>query len=120
MNFLRFPRESGLRAPRSVRTWNFLDYFSEFVSGSHRVRQFAEASERISTFLHVKVDSDVPAQFAPWKSGRCLHLQSYGGGRVFSTVLTHFSRSSRSSGVDRQFSEPSMAKSSLPSRAPAQ
>ena len=32
----------------------------------------------------------------------------------------HFSSSSRSSGVERQFSEPSMVKSSLPSRAPAQ
>ena len=31
-----------------------------------------------------------------------------------------FSRSSRSSGVERQFSEPSMMKSSLSSRAPAQ
>ena len=29
--------------------------------------------------------------------------------------FVHFSRSSRSSGVERQFSEPSMAKSSLPS-----
>ena len=34
--------------------------------------------------------------------------------------LGHFSRSSRLSGVERQFSEPSMAKSSLPSRVPAQ
>ena len=40
--------------------------------------------------------------------------------KVFFLVFPHFSRSSRSSGVQRQFSEPSMIKSSLPSRAPAQ
>ena len=41
-------------------------------------------------------------------------------GMVFRCEMRHFSRPSRSSGVDRQFSEPSMTKSSLPSRAPAQ
>ena len=56
-------------------------------------------------------------------SAFAVHRQGphYGGGdRVFSAGLTHFSRSSRSSGVERQFSEPSMVKSSLPSRAPTQ
>ena len=47
----------------------------------------------------------------------CSHM-AVGGG--FSAALTHFSRSSRSSGVERQFLERSMVKSSLPSRAPAQ
>ena len=37
---------------------------------------------------------------------------------VFRSEIRHFSRSSWSSGVERQFSEPSMAKSSLLSRAP--
>ena len=37
---------------------------------------------------------------------------------VFRREMRHFSRSSRSSGVEREFSEPSMVKSSLPSRAP--
>ena len=40
--------------------------------------------------------------------------------KVFWTFLGHFSRSSRSSGVERQFSEPSMTKSSSLSRALAQ
>ena len=39
---------------------------------------------------------------------------------VFRCEMLHFSRSSRSPGVQRQFSEPSMVKSSLPSRARAQ
>ena len=39
--------------------------------------------------------------------------------RGFSSEMRHFSRSSRSSGVERHFSEPSMVKSSLPSRVPA-
>ena len=45
----------------------------------------------------------------------------YGGLAVvgfFRSEMQHFSRSSRSSGVERHFSEPSVAKSSLPSRAP--
>ena len=44
----------------------------------------------------------------------------YGGLAVdgFNHEMWHFSRSSRSSGVERHFSEPSMAKSFLPSRAP--
>ena len=42
----------------------------------------------------------------------------YGGDEGFLALFCHFSRSSRSSGVERQFSEPSMVKSSLPSRAP--
>ena len=42
----------------------------------------------------------------------------YGGDEWgFSAFLGHFSRSSRSSGVERQFSEPSMMKSSSSSRA---
>ena len=41
-------------------------------------------------------------------------------GMVFFSFFPHFSRSFRLSGVERQFSEPSMAKSSSPSRAPAQ
>ena len=35
-------------------------------------------------------------------------------------VFPHFSRASRMSGDERQFSEPSMVKRSSPSRAPAQ
>ena len=52
-----------------------------------------------------------------------VHRQGpHNGGRDggFSAALTHFSRSSRSFGVERQFSEPSMVKSSSPLRAPAQ
>ena len=40
--------------------------------------------------------------------------------RVCCREMRHFSRSSRSSGLERHFSEPSMVKSSLPSSAPAQ
>ena len=40
--------------------------------------------------------------------------------RGFSAFLGQCSRSSRLSGVERQFLEPLMVKSSLPSRAPAQ
>ena len=39
---------------------------------------------------------------------------------VFCCEIMHFSRSSRSSGVERHFSQNSMVKSSLPSRALAQ
>ena len=42
----------------------------------------------------------------------------YGGGMGFSPTLTHFSCSSRSSGIERQFLSPPMVKSSLPLIAP--
>ena len=38
---------------------------------------------RISHIFNVKVDSEVPAQFAPWKSEHYFYLQSYGGGWFF-------------------------------------
>ena len=44
----------------------------------------------------------------------------YGGGeRFFCSEIMHFARSSRSSGVERHFSEDSTVKSSSSSRAPA-
>ena len=72
------------------------------------LRQSTETFGQITSFFHVKVDSELPAQFSPWKSGHYFHLQSYGGECFFSAALTHLSRSSRSSGVERQFLEPSI------------
>ena len=64
--------------------------------------------QSLCTFLLCNRDG-----YAAFSSG------GYGGDEgFFSAFLGHFSSSSRSSGVERQFSEPSMAKSSLPSRAP--
>ena len=77
------------------------------------------ACRRISHIFIVTVDSDFPAQFALEIWTLCLLAVRWRWDGV-SAVLTHFSRSSRSSGVERHFSEPSMAKSSLPSTAPAQ
>ena len=65
-------------------------------------------------------------QFIARVSGHCssrqrrVRFQRGDGGDegFFSAFLGHFSRSSRSSGVERQFSEPSIVKSSSSSRAP--
>ena len=145
--------------------WN-LDLISSS-SGSHLPLCVATVHGSFWTnfvFSTWRVDSELSAQFSPWKSEhylyeqylavtacvslRCfwknftslhrdgglgplrsshlkictlfLHAVMWRWDVFFLAVLTHFSHSSRWSGVECHFLEPSMAKSSSPSRAPAQ
>ena len=74
---------------------------------------------RISHIFNVTVDSDLPAQFALENLDIIFYLQSYGGGRwVFGGSDAFFALLRVVPELSASFLEPSMAKSSLPSRAP--
>ena len=100
-----------------------MSLLAQFVDGNGRPCDHAE------TLCVAKVEvlqiqfisgSQWTFQFATERGTRLSAVVVMAAMNGFSPFLGHFSRSSRLSGVERQFSEPSMAKSSLPSRAPAQ
>ena len=94
------------------------ELFLRAVSGSHRVRQSTLLLEEFHIFIVLVVPASLRSSHL--KNLDIISTCSLWRWEGFSAALTHFSRSSRSSGVERHFSEPSMVKSSLPSRAPAQ
>ena len=119
MYFFYFPREKWTPTTFCSSHFEIWNYFNEqhlAVTVCVSPRCFWKNS---AYFYRVGCPG-FPAQFAlenPHIISTCSHM-AVGGN--FQAALTHFSRSSRSSGVERHFSEPSMVKSSSPSRVLAQ
>ena len=108
-------RDSGLLA---VRTWKLLDHFYELVSDSLRVRQFTEAFGRTSIqFSPLEDRPGCPGAVRTLEILTLFLLAVIWRLEWRLAVVKGFSRSSWE--LSAHFSEPSMAKSSLPSRARA-
>ena len=119
MNFFYFPREKWIPI-----TLQFIPKIFGIISTSS-IWQSPRASVSVVfwknfTYFHRVGCPGLSAQFALENLDYISSRSQIGGGRVFRRLLRIFRAPPGYLGFERQFSEPSMVKSSLPSLAPTQ